>query len=325
MKKLLSQLKPYLRWTIVIAIIVFLGKSFKENWQEVTHIHITSIGWLYLSLSVFFTLIAYTWAGWVWSWILRELNHSVSSPWLIRVYLKTNLAKYLPGNVWHYYGRISSVTSADVPTATATFSVLVEPLLIAAAAISFIVIGTQFNSVAVTPTVTENSLIGSWQLYGLMGVLLLLHPQFLNRVLQVMGKFQVAQDSQPLDTVSLQVRRYPMIPLFGGIVYLALRTAGFLCVVLALTPITPEQFPLLLTAFSLAWLSSSLIPGAPGGIGVFEATVLAILSNPFSMGVVLSVTALYRLINTLAEAIGAGLASLVEGSFRLVASEAELS
>jgi hypothetical protein len=38
--------------------------------------------------------------------VLRELNQSVSSIEFIKVYLKTNIAKYLPGNFWHYYGRI---------------------------------------------------------------------------------------------------------------------------------------------------------------------------------------------------------------------------
>jgi uncharacterized membrane protein YbhN (UPF0104 family) len=70
---------------------------------------------------------------------------------------------------------------------------------------------------------------------------------------------------------------------------------------------------MLLSAFNLAWLSPIVLPAAPGGIGVFEATAIALLNQPFSTGVVLSVVALYRLISILAEATGAGLASLHEG------------
>jgi len=70
----------------------------------------------------------------VWTWILYELNQPVSSSQFIQIYLKTNIAKYLPGNVWHYYGRITAAKTAGVSGSAATLSVLLEPLLMAAAA-----------------------------------------------------------------------------------------------------------------------------------------------------------------------------------------------
>ncbi|MBE9139168.1 UPF0104 family protein, partial [Nodosilinea sp. LEGE 07088] len=62
--------------------------------------------------------------------------------------------------------------------------------------------------------------------------------------------------------------------------------------------------------FSLAWLAGLVIPGAPGGMGVFEAIAVTLLQDTLSMGVVLSAVALYRLVGTVAEAAGAGLAIL---------------
>jgi len=59
---------------------------------------------------------------------------SVTSSQFVQIYLQTNIAKYLPGNVWHYYGRISAAVKAGVSGSAATLSVLLEPLLMAAAA-----------------------------------------------------------------------------------------------------------------------------------------------------------------------------------------------
>ncbi len=87
---------------------------------------------------------------------------------------------------------------------------------------------------------------------------------------------------------------------------------GFLLIFLAISPVNFSQVPLLVSAFSLAWLLGLVIPAAPGGIGVFEATAIALLNRPFSTGIVLSVVALYRFISVLAETAGAGLASLSE-------------
>jgi len=51
----------------------------------------------------------------------------------------------------------------------------------------------------------------------------------------------------------------------------------------ALKPLELSQIPLLLGAFSFAWLLGwASCPGAPGGIGVFEATALVLLEQRFS-------------------------------------------
>ncbi|HEY9635571.1 MAG TPA: YbhN family protein [Coleofasciculaceae cyanobacterium] len=354
MKQSLSRLKPYLRWVILGAVLFFLARTLKEHWQEVTAIRINGQGWICLAIALVVTLLAHTWAGWVWSWILREFKQPLSSFWVIQVYLKTNIAKYLPGNVWHYYGRISAVTAAGVPTATATLSVLLEPLLMAAAALLIVLASSQLHQ-----KLSQNANPWNWQVFCLVGVLLSLHPWFLNPVLRVVGKLKgssknstrrddkVFQDSEfisgenpksktsrqdvidseanPRSVVrssirepqapkvdqaaSFKMERYPLVPILGEIGFLVLRGLGFLLIFVALSTVSFSQIPMLLSAFSLAWLAGLVIPGAPGGIGVFEATAIALLNQSFSTGLVLSVVALYRFISILAETIGAGIAS----------------
>jgi len=50
--------------------------------------------------------------------------------------------------------------------------------------------------------------------------------------------------------------------------------------------------------------------GAPGEMGVFEATAIAPLSDRFSTGIILSAVALYRIISILADVSGAFLAKV---------------
>jgi uncharacterized membrane protein YbhN (UPF0104 family) len=66
----------------------------------------------------------------------------------------------------------------------------------------------------------------------------------------------------------------------------------------------------------LAWLLGLVVPGAPGGLGVFEATAIALLQQHFPTAVVISATGLYRLVSILAETAGAGLAWLDEHRFQ---------
>ena len=286
--------------------LFFLANALKDHWQEVAAIRIDAVGWATLAIAVGVTLLAHTWSGWVWTWILHELNQPVSSSQFIQIYLKTNIAKYLPGNVWHYYGRITAAKTAGVPAGAATLSVLLEPLLMAAAALAIVLLSIQ--SVARNSRVTLQGL----SLLGLAAVLMAIHPWFLNVAIRFLGFLKLKATNSSTVDASVGLVRYPLRPLLGELGFLGLRGTGFLLTLLALKPLELSQIPLLLGAFSFAWLLGLVVPGAPGGIGVFEATALALLEQRFSPGLIISAIALYRLVSILAEAAGAGLAWLDE-------------
>ncbi|AFZ59507.1 flippase-like domain-containing protein [Anabaena cylindrica FACHB-243] len=301
-------MKKFLRWFILGGTLFFLGKALKDNWIEVTSIRIDAAGWAILAVATGITLLAHTWAGWIWTWVLKELNQSVPTFPFIQVYLKTNIAKYLPGNVWHYYGRILAAKNANVSTGAATLSVLLEPLLMLAAALIIIVLfGGEF---AVSDT---NIGVQILQLLSLAVVLGAVHPRFLNPAIRFLYQFKNKKsesENQPIS--SLIIECYPLKPLLGELGFLGLRGTGFILTMFALSSLNLSQIPLLLGAFSFAWVLGLVIPGAPGGLGVFEATALTLLQYHFPAALVISAIALYRLISILAEIAGAALASLDE-------------
>ncbi|MBD2292435.1 flippase-like domain-containing protein [Anabaena sphaerica FACHB-251] len=301
-------MKKVLRWFILGGTLFFLGKALKDNWLEVSSIRIDAAGWAILSIATGVTLLAHIWAGWIWTWVLQELNQSVSASEFIQVYLKTNIAKYLPGNVWHYYGRILAAKNANISNGAATLSVLLEPLLMTAAALMTVVL---FGSeLAVNNT---NIWVQILQFLSLVVLLGAVHPWVLNPAIRFLYRLK-NKNSQPENQSisSLSLERYPLRPLLGELIFLGLRGTGFILTMYALGSLNLSQIPLLLGAFSFAWVLGLVVPGAPGGLGVFEATAIAILQNRFPSALVISAIALYRLISILAETAGAALASLDE-------------
>lgn len=281
-------------------------KAFKDHWREVAAIQIEPMGWATLAIALGVTLSAHILSGWVWTWILHELNQPVPNSQFIQIYLKTNIGKYLPGNVWHFYGRILAAKTAGVPVGAATLSVVLEPLLMAAAALVIALINIQ--------PIASNSFVKlqGLPILGLACVLLGIHPQFLNRVINVLSKLKSKGTNSSSDDSKVQLSRYPFKPLLGELGFIGLRGAGFLLTLLAFKPLDLQQIPLLLSAFSFAWLLGLVTPGAPGGLGVFEATAIALLQGSFSGGLIISAIALYRMVSIIAEATGAGLAWLNE-------------
>ena len=301
-------MKKIVRWLILGGTLFFLLKSLKDNWLGVSAIQINITGWLILATATTVTLLAHIWAGWIWTWVLKELNQSVSSIQFIQVYLKTNIAKYLPGNVWHYYGRIIAAKNANIPTNVATLSVLLEPLLMLAAALVIIVL---FGSKLLVYNVKFNLII--LQLLSLIIVLGILHPRFLNPAIQLLERWKNKKSHQENKLVdSFIIQRYPVKPLLGELVFLGLRAAGFILTMLALNSLNWGQIPLLVGAFSCAWVLGLVVPGAPGGLGVFETTAILLLQYHFPAALVISAIALYRLISIIAETAGAALAWLFE-------------
>ncbi|MBC6419239.1 MAG: flippase-like domain-containing protein [Prochloron sp. SP5CPC1] len=289
---LASRLRPalgvrrWLKWIILGGTLFFILKTFKDRWEEVTAVRIQGEGWTLLIVAGVITLIAHVWSGWVWTWILKSCKQPITTQQGLKLYLRTNIAKYLPGNIWHYYGRIKGVQNAGGSLAIATLTVLLEPLLMAAAALIIALIGLR-----------------TWglEILGLILILLIIHPNFLNPVLQTLSR-------QKGNTTTEKLSTYPLIPLLGEIGFVVLRGSGFLSCFWALTPINLSDIPQILAAFSFAWLLGLIVPGAPGGLGVFEATAIALLDD-FS-GVVVLTIALYRVISILAEVLAAGLSIL---------------
>lgn len=332
-KPIISHLKPYLRWVILGGTLFFVASTLRQHWSEVTELRVDAAGWSILTIAMAFTLLAHIWSGWVWSWILRELNQPAKGIWGISVYLQTNIAKYLPGNVWHFYGRIVAATEAGFPTGAATLSVLLEPLLMAAAALIITLLGTLIS-------LQSNYVVLKLLSLGL--VLIAIHPKFLNPVLKLVGRLKAkssrsatlhsaksktsttsnsAAPNASVPTASrpsqpVQLKRYPLFPILGEVFFVFLRGIGFLLCVMVLASVNLAQIPLILSAFSFAWLLGLVVPGAPGGIGIFEATAIALLDSQLPPAIVLGSVALYRLISTLAEAIGAGAAWLGERQFK---------
>jgi uncharacterized membrane protein YbhN (UPF0104 family) len=299
-------LKPYIRWFIVGITLFFLLQALIRHWQEVTTIQIFATGWAILASALCVTFLAHIWSGWVWTWILRELNQRVNNRYFVRVYLKTNIAKYLPGNVWHYYGRITAAKDTGISTSVATLSVLLEPLLMAASALIVVLVGVSLEVTHRLPLILLSIL-------GLATVLIAIHPWFLNIAIRFLGKLKLKKNqTNTISSNNYTVLHYPWKPLLGEMGFVLLRGTGFLLTLLAFTSLQLEQLPLLLGTFSLSWLLGLIVPGAPGGLGVFEATAIALLEHRLSPGIVISAIAFYRLVSILAETTAAGIAWLDE-------------
>ncbi len=301
-----SWLKPVGIGILWGLIGLFLLRAVSEHWIPLAQIDLTQ-HWGSLLGAWLITLVAHAWGGWAWGWILRAFGEeSLSNRWSMGVYLQTTVAKYLPGNVWHFVGRVRAAQSSGIPVEVGVLSVGLEAALMAVAAA---VVGILYQ--------------GYWGGLALVG-LYLLRPRQLNPLLSRLARLKqrtlkqitLKQKTPKLDMTGSspygpQLRHYPWGILGAEIGFVVLRGLGFGILLADRVPLGWSHWLSVMGSFGLAWGAGLIVPGAPGGIGVFEAGILLLLDGSISSPELIVATGLYRLVSIGAEGTGALLAGPV--------------
>jgi uncharacterized membrane protein YbhN (UPF0104 family) len=87
--------------------------------------------------------------------------------------------------------------------------------------------------------------------------------------------------------------------------FVLVRFSGFACCVQAFDLSFALGWGGWLAGFAIAWTAGLVVPGAPGGLGVFEAVLLLRLAAVVPEAPLLAVAISYRLVSTLADLIAA--------------------
>ena len=305
-----------LRPWITLGSIGFVMAALLSHGRQLVQLRLDGQGWLWLLLGVGVSLLSLVVNGLAWGVVLRWLGLRPDWAAVVELHVATNLRKFLPGGIWHLASRVQRLRSEDTPlaapvnTTMALVAVLLDPLVAAVAAL------------ALVP-------LGGWQ--GGLGLvcllpLALLLPRWLDPLLvrlerrraRDLGLEEELMQELPLERSSV-LRGYPWPPLLAEMAFVLLRFAGFCCCIQAFDLPLASDATVWLAGFALAWTAGLVVPGAPGGLGVFEAVLLLRMGVALPEAPLLAVALSYRLIVTLTDLLGAALVSL-DGSLARGAS-----
>jgi uncharacterized membrane protein YbhN (UPF0104 family) len=115
---------------------------------------------------------------------------------------------------------------------------------------------------------------------------------------------------EPAAATAPVIPGYPWPPLLAQLVFVLLRFSGFACCVLAFELQGSLEWSGWLAGFALAWTAGLVVPGAPGGLGVFEAVLLLRLGMAVPEAQLLAVAISYRAVVTLGDLLADGVARL---------------
>ena len=131
-QKYLTTMRRYLNGLIQVgflgAAIVFIARVLLEHWQDVKVLELQPQAWVYGTVALGVAILAQVIESLVWGWLLADMQQSVPTWWSMITFIKYVPAKYIPGNIWHMYGRVIAAQRQGLSLEPTTLSVMLEPL-----------------------------------------------------------------------------------------------------------------------------------------------------------------------------------------------------
>ncbi len=286
MDKIIKYVKP-IGYTITVLSLIYIINITHNSDFNTLHFKNPFVSVLFILLfgvwaSLFIVIGAYN-----WKLILEFVNgSSVQTKDVFQVYLKTNVAKYLPGNVMHYAGRNYLGSKLGWNNSEMAFSSLLEYIfgfgLTGIVILAFIGVGLVSIPPQVALTVNYNKILGLSALAAASAIVLVI---FIYTYRYFVSKEPLKVTSRKLKNRAQQFFTWGFLVLSVKLFLISLLCFimnclyyYYLCDLVLNFHIKPSDFFNANVALSIANYMSILTPGVPGGLGVKESVSILLIS-----------------------------------------------
>jgi uncharacterized membrane protein YbhN (UPF0104 family) len=272
---------------LAIAGVIFVSLKLKQYWQADSINHVSVSSWMVIGMLSICYAGANIFLVIAWKNILEHYNLRVASRWAFQAYGISQLAKYVPGNIFHIAGRQAIAMAAGLPGKLVLKSNLLELIMISCGGtlIGWIVLSLLFPNLSLIMALTL--LVCSY-----IGVILI-------------------------------ARLYFSLSLSKAIIYqlLFLLSSAFIFTTILTLLVHGRvlDIPVICTTigvYTIAWLAGLVMPGAPAGIGIRELVVVYFLSEYMPNAELLLAVLLGRIVTVIGDILFF-LAAYLNKSFKL--------
>ena len=301
-RQYLKRALGYLGNVLVILSVGFLVQRIVQNIHQLPAVSVTRWWGAAATATVIVTgLFAFLAAAW-WC-ILRAGEFPVSVRESYIIMGKSQIGKYLPGNVFQYVRRVTEGFSYGISPEAGVVSLGIETALIAATATAIAAAGLALH--LISPPAFLLDILAQGPLVSVILVIIFL----------ISAAFIAF--SPGIRRWLIERRRY-LRPGYAGtaVLFYLLFFLGFGLTISWLSgragsvhaTVRWYQFA---SGFALSWLLGFVVPGAPGGVGIREAVFVGLFGPQLGDGFAAALALLLRIITTLGDLLTFGLASWI--------------
>jgi hypothetical protein len=282
--------KRILHWvgsSFAIVGVGFVALRLHDHWSSLDLSQISPLSWLVIAvLAMLYGMVSSLLFTLTWWNLLKSFDIHVTRLWAFHVYGVSQLAKYVPGNIFHLAGRQVMGMSVGAPSGKLLKSIIWELGLAATA-------GAMYGWLILPAILPEFS--------SLLSIILL--------VISV----GVA--------VFLLSRLFGLLvsKAFGSLLLLQAISGGIFAILLDVvardSQFSPQTWLLIGGSYIIAWLVGLVTPGAPAGAGVRELILLLLLKSIVKEADLLVAVVLGRIITVLGDVLFFMVAFLIPSKF----------
>lgn len=243
-------------------------------------------------------------SSWAWGRLLLGTGVRFPTLQLNMIMGLTQIAKYLPGNIGQHLGRSAMSLQRGIPAASLFITLAIEVLLVSSAAVVVGVVGLM------VPTLGAAGVGGgkaSVLAVAALGVgLALTALLFTTPLLPSLTRWAAPGLAAKMSKARALV---PPVPVLGA-AFLAyalnyvLVGAGLYLIAFTAAGVTAVALPFFIGVFALSWVVGFVIPGAPAGLGVREATMAMLLAPVVTDASAVAIIICFRIATMLGDLIG---------------------
>ena len=290
--------KINIKLLITFISFVFLGTSIYGNFESLSNQTISSEDISWLLLGIVFSFLSIIINAYAWKLLINNIGCNMNNLNIVRLFLATNIYKYLPGGIWHFVSRYNALR-LELSYEKSIESILLEPILMLVAGFIFIPFRGFNLSLYILCWSSTLLFLPSFRKFLIKKLRTMKAKKFTND--DNIKEINLVQNSQ---NISKRVF-YPYRPLLVEIIFVLFRFLGFLCCINAFSVGLLISQGELISSFSLAWIIGLIVPAAPGGLGVFESVILFGLGSHLPEAPLLSSLLCYRLVSTVSDILAA--------------------
>lgn len=305
------------RILVVLFLAVALGfvaAVLLDRWDQLQALRsqVGGFGWRltpgWLAAALVLATINLFWMGAVWVFLYRAGGGGLGYPRGMRVWLATNLGRYIPGKVWQLSGLAVHLRQTGESGALALGSALAFQVvtLLTGLAAGVGIVGARPGVLPVLPG-------GPALTFALVAVLLLLllHPAVVGKGMRLTARLlrEEMPAAEPPDGRALAAAAVAMLGAWG------IYGLGLWCLLRGVTGGHVAGPAVLTGVFAASYVAGYLVLVAPGGLVVREGAMAGLLVAvaPVGGAVAAALALLARVWVTLSELLGLGLSMLVPG------------
>jgi len=270
--KIQQVVKIILKNVILVLIIVFLVSYVIENWSKVDKFEY-EISWVFLSLSFILLLGSLFFLPLALRNIVEVLGYEISIKKMCLILFYSQIAKYLPGGVWGYVGRVYLYKKEGMSARDASTCVFLETLLVLLSGIFIFFLSFWFLDQIPSIKWMPIKYIQAIGVFGVIILFLLMHPKTLNFLWDLVPK-RIKKDDLKFDYSYFSLLKPGLFLVFF---WLGIGV-GFWLLIRSFFYVDPYLLPITTGVYVLAWIVGFLAFFTPGGLGAREAVLVLSLN-----------------------------------------------